>query len=56
MGYLNSQGPMHKFASVGARVFPCSRAGLGQNWPNTIHDFSFSFYWQIKNYVENSRK
>jgi hypothetical protein len=36
--------------------FPCSRADLGQNWPNTIHYFSFSFYWQIRKFVETSRK
>ena len=36
--------------------FPCSPAGLGQNWPNTIYDFSFSFYSQIRKFVENRRK
>jgi hypothetical protein len=42
-----------------ARAHACfSRlwTGLGQNWPSTIHVFSFSFYSQVRKCVENSRK
>jgi hypothetical protein len=55
---LKRQGSQCKSASVGAGMsaFPRSRADLGQYWPNTVHDFSFSFYWEIRKCVENSRK
>jgi hypothetical protein len=55
--YLNSQGPLRKFASVGTDtgMLLSSRADLGQIWPNIIHHFSF-FYCEHKKFVENSRK
>jgi hypothetical protein len=39
-----------------AGAFACSRADLGQFWPNTIHAFPFSFSARIIEFLENCRK
>jgi hypothetical protein len=50
MGYSNSQGPLCKDASAGARAgaFLCSWVGSGSIKPITVYAFPFSFSARLR--------
>jgi hypothetical protein len=58
MGFSNSQGPLCKDDTTGARTARFAWAWAISGWfqPVTIHSFSFSFSTKNSEFIENSSK